>query len=81
MTMALRSSIGRKDEDEMVIGLNSEKKIQKVQANMTWGRGRLDLTSFGETNQPSQWLVEMWRWRVLIPWADAMQGKYLRQIL
>ena len=43
---------------------------------MTWGG--LDLTSFEETNQGSQWLVKMWRWRVLIPsalpWADTMQG-------
>ena len=47
---------------------------------MTWGG--LDLTSFEETNQASQWLVkngknvEMARADpCALPWADAMQGK------
>ena len=48
-------------------------KGPEVQANMTWGG--LDLTSLGEANQGSQWLVKMWGWRVQIPSrADSMQA-------
>ena len=60
--LPLGSSIERRSENN-----NNNNKIMrwdwfkrergtKVQANMSWGG--LDLTSFGETNQGSQWLVK-----------------------